>query len=78
MYIESGDLNNYVNSGLYIMADKNNIANCPSSWSALLVIGAPGGYGCHQLTFASGYGIYYRSLTGSPLAWTAWKHLSGS
>lgn len=76
-YIDSGNLNNYVTNGLYLMADKNYITNCPSSWSALLVIGIGGSYGCHQLTFAFGHGIYYRSLTGSPLAWTTWKHLAG-
>ena len=56
--------------GVYALGGGNT--NIPSSanWGTLIVTYSYGG--THQLAFNSN-GIWVRSYTGSPLAWTVWK-----
>ena len=70
----SGDnLNNLTGNdkaGFYQIT--TGVTNAPASWSWLLVLS---GAGTAQIVFDSTK-IYSRVLTGSPLAWTAWKSVT--
>ncbi len=63
------NLNDYDYSRAGIYELQTGMSNAPLTWGCLVV----GGHtGSHQLAFNSN-GIFVRSKTGSPLAWTGWK-----
>ena len=63
------NLNDYDYSRAGIYELQSGMSNSPLTWGCLVV----GGHlGSHQLAFNSN-GIFVRSKTGSPLAWTGWK-----
>lgn len=69
-YINNSNLNNYTESGFYIVGSGNT--NAPESWAAMIVCSAGNtAYGVHQMMFNAN-GMWIRSYTGSPLAWTTW------
>lgn len=69
------DLNNLYNdydSGFYRI--NSGVANSPQDWCRLIVIG---GSGCAQLIITPS-NLWYRMYTGSPLAWSSWRYLTGT
>ena len=69
------DLNNLYNdydSGFYRI--NSGVAHSPQDWCRLIVIG---GSGCAQLVITPST-LYYRMYTGSPLAWSSWRSLTGT
>ena len=72
-YIASGgNLNDYDVSKAGLFEVRNGVSNSPLSWGALLVGGTSGS---HQLLWNNG-GMFFRSKTGSPLAWTGWRQVT--
>lgn len=75
--ILSGNLNDYKDNGLYLVG--SGITNSAMDWCALIVVGSSSGaVGAHQMEFAGGGALCYRSYTGTPLAWTPWRKLTGT
>ena len=72
--IPSGsDLNDYHATGFYaIQTSSTNVQNCPSGYSALIVIGASATGTAHQMCYNNS-GIWKRSYTGNPATWTDWE-----
>jgi len=66
------NLNDYDYSRAGIYELQSGMSNSPLTWGCLVV----GGHaGSHQLAFNYSSGIYIRSKTGSPLAWTRWRQV---
>jgi len=66
------NLNDYDYSRAGIYELQSGMSNAPLNWGCLIV----GGYaGSHQLAFNYSSGIFIRSKTGSPLAWTRWRQV---
>ena len=71
------DLNNYHTTGIFIInVSGTQVENCPSGYSALVVVGLYATSAAHQLLFNSN-GIWVRSYTGNPMDWTSWKKVGG-
>lgn len=70
----NSDLNNLTSAGIFVNGGSNS--NAPQQWSGLLVAARTGysQWGIHQLSFNNN-GVFVRSYTGSPAAWTAWRQL---
>ena len=69
------DLNSLYNdydSGFYQIT--TGVTNSPATWCKLIVIG---GTGCMQFVVNVGT-IFFRMYTGSPLAWSPWRYVSGT
>ena len=76
--LSSGDdLNTLVssdNSGFYYIG--GGVSHAPQDWCALIVIARMTG-GCTQIAISSN-NLFYRQYTGSPLAWSSWRVLTGT
>lgn len=76
--LSSGDdLNTLVSSddsGFYYIG--GGVSHAPQDWCALIVIARMTG-GCTQIAISAS-NLYYRQYTGSPLAWTSWRYVTGT